>query len=82
MLLRVMVKVFTCIYRIFYIQMRFTLFQCKGEIGYQHNYIGAAGGHYQSISDLTQPTQPMNHKIAQRPDQHTGNSMPYSSICD
>ena len=23
-------------------------------------------------------TQPMNHEIAQRPDQHTGNSTPYS----
>ena len=31
-----------------------------------------------SISDLIQSTQPMNHEIAQRPDQHTGNSMPYS----
>ena len=50
-------------------QMRFTLLQCKGEIGHQH----------MSISDLIQPTQPMNHEIAQRPDQHTGNSMPYSN---
>ena len=50
---------------------------CKGEIGYQH--IGAVGsGRYQSISDLTQPTQPMNHEIAQRPDQHTGNSTSHS----
>ena len=59
---RVMVMVF--IYRIFYvhIQMRFTLLQCQGEIGQQH----------MSISDLIQPTQPMNHEIAQRPDQHTG----------
>ena len=39
------------IYRIFYlhIQTRFTLLQCKGEIGHQH----------MSISDLIQPTQPM-----------------------
>ena len=52
------------IYRIFYvhIQMLFTLLQCKVEIGQQHI----------SISDLIQPTQPMNHEIAQRPDQHTG----------
>ena len=50
---------------------------CKGEIEHQH-YIGAAGSRYQSISDLTQPTQPMNHEIVQRPDQHTGNSTPYS----
>ena len=41
-------------------------------------YIGAAGSRHQSISDLTQPTHPMNHEIAQRPDQHTGNSTPYS----
>ena len=33
----------------------FTLFQCKGEIG----YTGATGSHHQSISDLTQP---MNHE--------------------
>ena len=38
--------------------------------------IGAAGSRHQSISDLTQPTHPMNHEIAQRPDQHTGNSTP------
>ena len=63
-----------------HIQMWFTLFQCKGEIGHQHLYIGTAGSHYQSISDLTQPNQPMNHEIAQRPNQHTGNSMPYSLL--
>ena len=54
---------------------------CKGEIGHQHIQlytVGAAGSRYQSISDLTQPTQPMNHEIAQRPDQHIGNSTPYS----
>ena len=47
----------------------------KGEVGHQHICIGAADSRYQSISDLTQP---MNHEIAQRPDQHTGNSTPYS----
>ena len=42
-------------------------------------YIGATGSRYQSITaDLTQPTQPMNHEIAQRRDQHTGTSIPYS----
>ena len=36
--LMVMVMVMVFIYRIFYIhiQMRFTLLQCKGEIGHQH----------------------------------------------
>ena len=47
-----MVMVF--IYHIFYlhIQMRFTLLQCKGEIGHQH----------MSISDLIQPTQSMKSR--------------------
>ena len=49
--------------------MRFTLFQCKGEIGHQHKQAPLAA----TISGLTRPTQPMNHEIARRPDQHTGN---------
>ena len=49
----------------------------KGEIGHQQIMIGAAGSRYRSISDLTQPIQPMNHEIAQRPEQRTGNCTPY-----
>ena len=64
------------IYRIFYMIYSNAVYMSKGEIGHQH--IGAAGSRHQSISDLTQPTHPMNHEIAQRPDQHTGNSTPYS----
>ena len=58
-----------------YIQMRFTFKSCARV---RSAYIGAEGSRYQSISDLTRPTQPINHEIAQRPDQHTGNSTPYS----
>ena len=55
---------FTCIYRIFY---SYTV------------YIFECGLHqHMSISDLILPTQPINYETAQRPDQHTGNSMPYS----
>ena len=42
-------------------------------------YEGAAGSHYHSISDLTQPTQPMNvGDTYVRTDHRTGNSVPYS----
>ena len=61
-----------------YIQMRFK-FKSYARVRMDISiYKGAAGSRYQAISDLTQPTQPMNHEIAQRPDQHTRNSMPYS----
>ena len=43
-------------------------------------YIGAAGSRYQSISDLIQPTQPMNHEIAQRPTSTPGTPCP--TLCD
>ena len=75
MILLLMVMVF--IFRIFYIYSNagLHLSHVQGR-DRTSAYIGAAG--YQSISDLTQPTQPTNHEIAQRPDQHTGNSTPYS----
>ena len=56
-----------------YIQMQFTFKSCarvRSDISISRRY--------QSISDLPQATQPMNHEIAQRPDQHTENSTPYS----
>ena len=39
-------------------------------------YINGNGIYIKCGLHLT--TQPMNHEIAQRPDQHTGNSTPYS----
>ena len=51
-----------------HIQMRFTLLQCKGEIGH----------HHMPLATSSNPPNPWNHEIGQRPDQHTGNSMPYS----
>ena len=76
-----MVMVF--IYRIFYIHIHsiYTVYIISVQ-GWDrisaYTCIGAAGSHYQSICDLTQPHPTMNHKIAQRSNQHTGNSMPYS----
>ena len=76
-----MVIVMVFIYRIFYIhvQLRFTLLQCKGEI--KHQLILAYISIYNRCWKLPLATSsnPRNHEIAQRPDQHTGNSMPYSS---
>ena len=52
------------------------IFKCAlqvsvGEIGHQHNYAGAAGNCYQSITDLIQYMNEM------RPVRNIGNSMPY-----
>ena len=75
-----MVMVMVFIYRIFYMY----IFKCGLHLSHVQGwdrtsaYIGAEGSRYQPISDLTQPTQAMNHEIAQRPDQYTGNSTPYS----
>ena len=50
-----------------YIQMRFTCVRVRSDISiYRRRRLGEVATH------------PMNHEIAQRPDQHTGNSTPYS----
>ena len=74
----VMVMVMVFIYRIFYMHIFKYGLHLSHVLGWDRTSacIGAAGSRYPS--DLTQPTQPMNHEIAQRPDQHTGNSTPYS----
>ena len=44
-------------------------------------YIGDAGSRYQSISDLTQPTQPMNHETEHK-DQTSTPGTPRPTLCD
>ena len=75
-----MVMVF--IYRIFYMY----IFKCGLHLSHVQGwdrtsaYIGVTGSRYQSISDLTQPTQPMNHEITQRPCSTPGTLCP--TLCD